>query len=99
MESSYFENFIYHLIGINSLLLALDEPELVDPYQKQSIELMITVISSIFIVEAVIKIIVMGFIFGKKAYLKDNWNILDFLIVFFTVLNWVLESAYSDGAS
>ena len=45
--------------------------------------------------EAVIKIIVMGFVFGKKAYLKDAWNILDFIIVSFTIINWILESVLS----
>ena len=29
----------------------------------------------------VLKIVGMGFIFNKKAYLKDPWNILDFVIV------------------
>jgi hypothetical protein len=33
---SYFAGFIYHMIALNSLLLALDEPNLSDPYQKKS---------------------------------------------------------------
>jgi len=32
---------------------------------------------------------------GKDAYLKDPWNILDFVIVSFSVLNWILDS-FSD---
>ena len=32
LESPYFDNFIYHLIGLNSLILALSEPDLSDPY-------------------------------------------------------------------
>lgn len=76
-------------------MLALDEPVLEDTYQKTTIKLMIEVISICFIIEAVIKIIVMGFVFGKKAYLKDAWNILDFIIVTFTILNWILENALS----
>jgi len=31
-EHPYFAGFIYHMIGVNSLLLALDEPLLEDPY-------------------------------------------------------------------
>ena len=34
----------------------------------------------------------MGFYFGHKTYLKDNWNILDFIIVVFGIMNWVLEA-------
>ena len=37
VENPYFEGFIYHMIALNSLLLALDTPVLVDPYQQQSI--------------------------------------------------------------
>lgn len=30
--NSYFAGFIYHMIALNSLLLALDQPQLEDPY-------------------------------------------------------------------
>jgi hypothetical protein len=33
----------------------------------------------------------MGFIIGKKAYLRDSWNILDFVIVFSGYLSLVLS--------
>lgn len=92
VENSYFENFIYHCIAFNSLLLALDEPALEDPYQKETIYLSLQIISIIFIVEFVLKIIVMGFVCGENTYLKDNWNILDFIIVFFSILTWILQS-------
>ena len=34
VSNSYFAGFIYHMIALNSLLLAIDEPQLSDPYQK-----------------------------------------------------------------
>jgi fumarate reductase subunit C len=39
------------------------------------------VITFIFIGEFILKLIAMGFAFGKGAYLKDNWNKLDFVVV------------------
>ncbi len=45
-----------------------------------------------FIFEAVCKIIVLGFVFGKGTYLRDPWNILDFFIVIVSIFNWILES-------
>ena len=90
-ENSYFEGFIYHMIALNSLLLMLDEPILTDDYQKTTIETMLLIISIIFIMECVAKIMVYGLIIGPKTYLRDNWNVLDFVIVFFTVLTWILE--------
>ena len=53
---------------------------------------MVNVTSSVFIVEFVLNVISKGFMFAENAYLKNNWNILDFLIVIFTILTWVLES-------
>jgi hypothetical protein len=35
----------------------------------------------IFVIEAIIKIIAKGLVFGKETYLRDPWNILDFIIV------------------
>ena len=37
--------------------------------------------SVVFMLEAILKIISSGFIFGKKTYLKDPWNVIDFVIV------------------
>ena len=39
------------------------------------------------------KIVGMGFIFGKDSYLRDSWNILDFLIV---ITSWPTEFQNSD---
>lgn len=39
-----------------------------------------------------LKILVLGFIIGKGTYLRDYWNLLDFTIVTFSILNWVLDS-------
>lgn len=57
-EHAYFSGFIYHVIGLNSLLLALDEPALEDPYQKKTINFLLETISIIFVLELVIKVIV-----------------------------------------
>ena len=63
-----------------------------DVYSKRTIELMGNIISALFIGECVIKIIVMGFTCGRYTYLKDNYNKLDFIIVIFSILSWILES-------
>jgi hypothetical protein len=95
LENSYFESFIYNMIAFNSLLLALDEPALVeqDAYQKATITLLLNIVSAIFVFEFVIKIIVYGFCIGPKTYIKDPFNKLDFIIVVFSILNWILEAS------
>ena len=81
-----------HLIGLNSLLMALEEPVLKDEYAKATLKLFGDVISALFIAECVLKIFVMGFIRGKKAYLAEPFNVLDFVIVVISIAAWVLES-------
>jgi hypothetical protein len=31
-EDSYYDDFMYHMIGLNSILLVLDAPALADPF-------------------------------------------------------------------
>jgi len=35
----------------------------------------------IFIVEAVVKIVALGFVLHKDSYLRYGWNIMDFTVV------------------
>jgi voltage-gated sodium channel type V alpha len=48
------------------------------------------VFNGIFIFDSILKIISRGFVMHKKAYLWDGWNILDFLIVIFAILEMSL---------
>lgn len=99
INNNYFSGFIYHMIALNSLLLILDSPNLDDQYQKQTISGLLTLISIIFIVECVIKIIAAGFIMGERTYLKDGWNILDFIIVVFSIITMLLENLLDTNVS
>ena len=42
----------------------------------------------VYIVECLLKIIGMGFFFGRGSYLSVNWNKLDFLIVITSVISY-----------
>lgn len=94
MDSSQFKSFIYLLIAVNTLMLMLDEPRLTHKYQKDTIAFILDVISVCFIVECIIKIIVLGFVWeGKNCYLHDGWNILDFILVIFSIVIWLLSTS------
>ena len=43
----------------------------------------------------VLKIFAYGFVFNKKAYLRDLWNILDFVIVVTSLLPLVVNLGFS----
>ena len=51
-----------------------------------------------FCVEAIFKIIAFGFLFTKKSYLKDSWNILDFIIVISAIAGFVLPEGVNISA-
>ena len=91
-ENPYFEAFIFNLIGLNSLFLAIEEPIVTNDYSLKTLALFGNIISELFIAECLLKIVVMGFVIGEHAYLKDSYNKLDFVIVLFSIASWVLEA-------
>ena len=52
--------------------------------------------STIFIVELVIKVISRGFFIGEKTYLRDKWCQLDAIIVVFSILDILLTDAKTE---
>ena len=50
-------------------------------------------INSVFISEFVIKAISQGFILDDNSYLRDSWNVLDFSIVVFSIIDMSLPGS------
>jgi len=85
----YFDNSILFLIAFSTVLLALENP-LDDPDSNYTFVLkkIDVVVSIIFTLELVIKVVVYGFIFnGRDSYMKNAWNQMDFLIVTFSLIS------------
>ena len=83
------------LILISSILLALDNP-LNDPNSTltQCLFYMDIAITTIFLIESLIKIIVHGLIVnGTTSYLRSGWNIMDFSIVLFSMISLCIENS------
>jgi hypothetical protein len=85
----YYDEFIYALIAASSIVLAIDEPNISD-YKHKIVSIFHYIFLAMFIIEATIKIIVMGFVAGKRAYLKDGWNRLDFFIVLVGITDLII---------
>ena len=50
-------------------------------------------VTTVFVFEFLFKIIVFGFISnGPKSYVRDGWNLLDFLIVFISLLSIIFDN-------
>lgn len=83
VNHSSFDNIVLVLIVLSCMMLAIEHP-LDNPNGKKAIILgkIDKVVSYIFLVECLTKIIVYGFLFnGSQSYLRNPWNILDFIIV------------------
>ena len=104
--SKIFEWFIIWLIIVSSIVLMIYNP-LSNP-DSTFIKILIIVdfiITIIFLIEAILKILAWGFLFssypGITPYIKNGWNILDFSVVSISIVDLYLEyftSANSAGS-
>lgn len=75
------------IILLSGVQLAMENP-LIDPKSRQhlALEIIDLITTVIFALEAIIKIISLGLVFnGKQSYLRNTWNIIDFLIAILSV--------------
>ena len=96
VSSSYFDAFILVAIILNSILIACVDYRVVDDNYQPSIvtstrnnviEKCEVIFTVVFATECLLKIIAYGFIKGKHSYIRNGWNVLDFIIV---VIGYVL---------
>ena len=89
---SFFNHFILASIMVNSFVLAATDYEYrLDPeyesewaVRQEKVDILFTVI---FVLEAFLKMLAMGIYFHKHSYLKDSWNVLDFVIVLISIVS------------
>lgn len=88
IKSRLFEAISLMVITANSVTLAIEDPtsSTTKPYQTT----MDTLFLALYTIEMALKIIGLGFIFNRGAYLRDAWNILDFIIVMTAYLPLIL---------
>lgn len=67
------------VIVANSVVLAIEDPT--DKTPASYFDVMDSVFLVLYSIEMVLKILGLGFVFNKGAYLRDAWNIMDFTIV------------------
>lgn len=77
-----FDRLILLLISISSIALAMDNP-LRDPNSAMALALqrVEVVMTALFFVEMALKICAHGFVAMPGAYLRNSWNVLDFVVV------------------
>ena len=105
MVAKLFEAIILTLIMVSSITLIVETP-FSDPHSTTIVffEYLDNCFTILFSLEALIKIIAMGFLFGNKElkkrgmtpYITNPWNMLDFVVVVASLIDFIL--AVSKGA-
>ena len=83
VKSRFFEVIVILVIMMNTIVLAFEDPNSNINQNFEGIELFFILF---YTVECFMKILAFGFIFSKESYLRDKWNVLDFVII---VTAWV----------
>ncbi|XP_065654096.1 voltage-dependent L-type calcium channel subunit alpha-1D isoform X2 [Hydra vulgaris] len=101
VENKLFEYFMLSTIAANCVVLMFATPTSTNdnPDLSNRLEQGDMVFVAIFTVEAILKIIVYGFFFNAKAYLKSGWNILDFVVVFVGLIQMCTVSSSENHSS
>jgi len=79
----WFDRIILIVIITNCCFLAIDRDSSISENLSVKIDMVFLII---YTTEMVLKIIAMGFFMRAHSYLRDAWNILDFIVV---ILGWV----------
>ena len=89
IRNIHFDNAVLLLILVSTVLLCMEMP-LADPKGEYVRVLGICdkVTTFLFILECVVKVVTYGYACnGKNSYMNSSWNIMDFIIVFFSIFD------------
>ena len=80
------------MIAVSTVLLTIDNPNIDNEGELAGVlGIFDYVLTTLFTFECLVNIILYGFICnGKTSYAKDSWNVMDLLIVFFSIFTIVL---------
>ena len=94
-----FEMFIFGVVLFSAILMGLEDP-LQDPNWTFApvITIINNIITGIFVTELVMKIIVYGLISEDNSYMRNGWNVLDMIIVIFSITSLLIEIFGDSGA-
>ncbi|XP_066934051.1 voltage-dependent T-type calcium channel subunit alpha-1H-like isoform X1 [Clytia hemisphaerica] len=95
--SKWFDAIILLLILYSCVLLALENPhKKMSPSLRYLIDTSMFMMTWIFFIEMMIKVIADGFISGHGSYLRCGWNVLDFMLVLTSIVD-VFITLYFSG--
>ncbi|KAM9843476.1 voltage-dependent T-type calcium channel subunit alpha-1H [Aulostomus maculatus] len=93
-----FDHVVLVFIFLNCITIALERPD-IQPNSTERVFLGVSnyVFTVIFLAEMAIKVVALGFCFGKETYLQSSWNVLDGVLVFVSLVDILVSLAYTGG--
>ncbi|KAI4822676.1 hypothetical protein KUCAC02_008208, partial [Chaenocephalus aceratus] len=93
-----FDHVVLIFIFLNCITIALERPGIsIESKERKFLSVSNYVFTVIFLAEMAIKVLALGFCFGKQTYLKSSWNVLDGLLVFVSLVDILVSLAYTGG--
>ena len=92
ISNPLFEYASLLVIIANSIVLTLEDPTDPDSGSTGFLATLDTIFLILYTIEMMLKIIGLGFVINKGAYLRESWNILDFIIVVSAYLQILISS-------
>ena len=84
VSSRWFDYGVLGLITANCVVLAIEDP--LQKSEKNIFDVLEWVFNISFTLEMVLKITALGFFGSQHAYMRNPWNVVDFIIV---LISWV----------
>ena len=85
------------IVIMNTVVLIIDEPRLKEPYTKKMVDLINYSLVWYYIFEVMIRIFAQGFCGGRGAFVKDNFNVFDLVLVIAMTSMLIIENYTSIG--
>ncbi|CAE8595941.1 unnamed protein product [Polarella glacialis] len=95
IRHQYFDQLIFGLICVNSLVLVVGLSPDQDADEQSMFLAMDAMLTALFAAEALMKIIVYGFVIGPHSYLRNGWNVMDLVVVCISIWNLTFSAAVS----
>lgn len=88
IKHRYFERVILAIIALSSLKLVLDTYISSDNTRLTKVsQIFDCIFVGCFAIEGILKMVSYGFVIDKNSYLRDPWNVLDFIIIIASLLD------------
>ena len=91
IKSSLFDRCVAVAIAMSTVITFVELVPLA-PGPKARVDVINDFFIVAFVLEAALKIIALGFVLGRHAYLRDTFNCLDFAVVLMSVILWIAEN-------